>query len=597
MKKRTKCNRCGRTGHWARECRQKRDAAPRQTPASSSAPTTSGARVSKESGASMVAPVLDGDDEIQFIASVSTLTSSAEVELSAPDEILLVSSPGYGVLDSGCGKTIIGEDTLNLFLKKWQQIGLPSPAERAVVNQFRFGNGQVETSHRLLDLPVGLHGRRGILQAAVVKGSAPLLVSRPALKRLGAQIDFSNDQLSLFQGQVQVPLEVNSAGQYMVDVMQFPDRAFVPKSVVPSPSQSSPVSTALGPHQSPNLEDKPISPPQVNEALASSKATPVANSRKNGGISKKQVRKLKFQAQKGLKPVGQKYAVVEVFCPPRLVPEVEKLGLRGLSVDIKQGWDLTNPTTVEWLVEELEQHPPELLLLCPPCTDAGGWFHYNKCFMSMQEILKRKLIFKKHKELCKRLIRNQLKTHGRFMFEHPAPSAIWHDSEFKAWCDELTSFVTDMCRFNLHVPETPSANKKLIRKHTRLLVSHEDMKDELCLRCPGEMHPEHKEHAVIAGSHPGIGSISRHAGKYTPEFVQAVIRSVPAFRTHEVLCLEGPVHDVTHVHEVLVAEQEGASDDEINAVLMRLHKNLGHPSSQEFLRVLRHGQASSKSWN
>ena len=596
MKKRTKCNRCGRTGHWARECRQKRDAAPRWNPASSSsAPTTSGARVNKESGASMVAPVLDGDDEIQFIASVSTLTSSAEVTLSDPDEILLVSSPGYGVLDSGCGKTIIGEDTLNLFLKKWHQIGLPSPAERAVVNQFRFGNGQVETSHRLLDLPVGLHGRRGILQAAVVKGSAPLLVSRPALKRLGAQIDFSNDQLSLFQGQVQVPLEVNSAGQYMVDVMQFPDRAFVPKSDVSSPSQSSPVSTAVGPHQRPNLEDKPISPPQDNEVLASSKTTPVANSRKNGGISKKQVRKLKFQAQKGLKPVGKKYAVVEVFCPPRLVPEVEKLGLKGLSIDIKQGWDLTNPTTAEWLVEELEQHPPELLLLCPPCTDAGGWFHYNKCFMSTQEILKRKLIFKKHKELCKRLIKNQLKTHGRFMFEHPAPSAIWHDPEFKAWCDELTSFVTDMCQFNLHVPKTPNANKKLIRKHTRLLVSHEDMKDDLCRRCPGEMHPEHKDHAVIAGSHPGIGSISQHAGKYTPEFVQAVIRSVPAFRTHEVLCLEGPVHDVTHVHEVLVAEHEGASDDEIKAVLMRLHKNLGHPSSQEFLRVLRHGQASSKS--
>ena len=68
MKKRTKCNRCGRTGHWARECRQKRDAAPRWNPASSSsAPTTSGARVNKESGASMVAPVLDGDDEIHCL--------------------------------------------------------------------------------------------------------------------------------------------------------------------------------------------------------------------------------------------------------------------------------------------------------------------------------------------------------------------------------------------------------------------------------------------------------------------------------------------------------------------------------------------------
>eukprot|EP00435_Cladocopium_sp_Y103_P021891 s1135_g5.t1 len=588
MKKRTKCNRCGRLGHWARECRQKRDAASTST----AAPTGSSSRPGKESGASMVAPVEGDNDEIHFIASVTNVSTSEDSASLNHDEILLVSSPGYGVLDSGCGKATIGEDTLSLFMQKWQQMGLTAPAERAVTNQFRFGNGQVETSHRLLDLPVGLHGRRGILQAAVVKGSAPLLVSRPALKRLGAQIDFHRDLLSLFQGQVQVPLEVNSAGQYMVDVMQFPDRAFGPKPEVPV--QPNPESAPVGPHVIPKVVDKPISPSPIDEALATAKSIPVANSRKNGGISKKQVRKLKHQAQKGLKPIGQKYAGVEVFCPPRLVPEVEKLGLKGLSVDIKQGWDLTDSRTADWLVNELEQYPPELLLLCPPCTDAGGWFHYNKCFMTLQEILKRKLMFKKHKELCKRLIRNQLKTHGRLVFEHPAPSTIWHDPDYKAWCDELTSFVTDMCCFNLHVPETPTSCKKLIRKHTRLLVSHEDMKDELCRRCPGEMHADHKDHAVIAGSHPGIGSISRHAGRYTPEFVQALIRSVPAFRTHEVLCLEGPVHDVTHVHEVLVAEQENASDEEINTVLTRLHKNLGHPSQQEFLRVLRHGHASAK---
>eukprot|EP00435_Cladocopium_sp_Y103_P046254 s603_g13.t1 len=384
---------------------------------------------------------------------------------------------------------------------------------------------------------------------------------------------------------------MNSAGQYMVDVMQFPSRASAAQK--PDASVSSDVKTTeVGPHA--DNDRLPDNPSPCNEEQMSVQPANVAHSRKNGGISKKQVRRLKRQVQKGLKPVGRKYAVVEVFCPPRVVPEVEKLGLKGLSVDIQHGWDLTDRRTAEWLVTELEEHPPELLLLCPPCTDAGGWFHLNKCFMTTQEILKRKLVFKKHKELCKRLIKNQLKTHGRFVFEHPAPSAVWHDPEMKAWCDELTSFVTDMCRFNLHVPPTNVSPKQLIRKHTRLLVSHEDMKEHLCLRCPGDADPMHCEHAVIAGSHTGVGAISRHAGKYTPEFVQALIHSVPAFRSHEVLCLEGPMHDTTHAHEVLAAEQEGASDEEVKQVLMRLHKNLGHPSVQEFTRVLRHGQASAK---
>ena len=43
-----------------------------------------------------------------------------------------------------------------------------------------------ETSQKVVIMPIGLAGRFGNVQAAVVKGDAPLLLSRPALKRLGA---------------------------------------------------------------------------------------------------------------------------------------------------------------------------------------------------------------------------------------------------------------------------------------------------------------------------------------------------------------------------------------------------------------------------
>ena len=42
-------------------------------------------------------------------------------------EIFLVSSPGFAVLDSGCGKTIIGDRTLKQFQKLWQDDGRYSP--------------------------------------------------------------------------------------------------------------------------------------------------------------------------------------------------------------------------------------------------------------------------------------------------------------------------------------------------------------------------------------------------------------------------------------------------------------------------------------
>ena len=586
LKRKSKCNRCGKPGHWARECRAKPDSLPR-----SGKPGSSGANVSsaKETGAGLVEALSTTavDDEIHFIASVGALNDDQ------PDEVLLVSSPGFGVLDSGCGKTIIGEATLAMFLDRWKGLGLPPPTEHAVTNQFRFGNGQLETSHRLLDLPVGLQGRRGILQAAVVKGHAPLLVSRPALKKLGARIDFHQDMLHLFQGQVQMPLQVNSAGQYMVDVMQFPDGVLKRKPDSKPADAISNLDNSSLPHESHNLDSSP-SPPDVNETLISTAVEPMSESRKLGGISKKQIRKLKHQVVKGLKPVGKKYAVAEIFCPPRLTPQVEKMGLRGLSLDLQQGWNLEDSKLQEWVIRELEMHPPELLLLCPPCTDAGGWFNLNKCYMSMQEYLARKLRLKRFLKFCKRLITNQLKTHGRFVFEHPAPSVVWKDPEMRAWCDELTSFVTDMCCFDLHVPAVNDSPKKLIKKSTRLLVSHSDMKEYLAFRCPGSDHHEHREHATIAGHHSSVGSVSKHAGKYTPEFVQALLCSVPALRAHEVLPLDGPIHDVSAVHEVLVAEEESATDEELTQVITRLHKNLGHPSQPELIRLLKHGQVSKR---
>eukprot|EP00435_Cladocopium_sp_Y103_P017847 s883_g4.t1 len=628
LKKKTVCNRCGQRGHWARECRQKRDPMSSKKPSASSTNNSSGGKGSgRESGAGMV--VAEASDEAHFIAAVDfpislldrmRMRAVTEEAVAAPSqEILLVSSPGFGVLDSGCGKTIIGEDTLKQFSDMLAATGVKLPGLRPETNLFRFGNGQVETSQNMIDLPVGLAGKRGVLQAAVVRGSAPLLVSRPALKKLGAAIDFANDELTLFQNKMKVPLEVNSAGQYIVNVMQFsqhvssspqPAESLLTQHVTcgdngvgdsdnlglmglePKVSQVSEDHVQLPSSGSVDCpRDECHSPPPEFEVQASH---PIPSSKKAGGISKRQLRKLKTQVNHHSAKVGNKYAVVEVFSPPRVVPQVERMGLKGLSLDLKLGWDLTDPKTQAWVLDELRQHPPELLILCPPCTNAGGWFHLNKCFLSMSEYLAKKHTLRKHLKFCKALIKQQLSLGGRFIFEHPSGSEVWKDPDMLRWRDELTSFITDMCRFDLHLPAHGDKPKQLLRKSTRLLVSHSDMKQYLERRCPGDAKPEHQCHATVSGAHPKIGPVSVHAGKYTLKFVQAMIQSVPALRCEEVLLLEGSVHDTTDVHEVLVAEQAEVSDSTLESVIKRLHNNLGHPSKNELLRVLRHGQASDR---
>ena len=89
-------------------------------------------------------------------------------------EILLVSSPGYGVIDSGCGRTIIGQNTLDEFKQLWKARGIPNPEPMHEINHFKYGNGERETSECAMKLPVVIAGFSGIIKAAVVKGNAPI---------------------------------------------------------------------------------------------------------------------------------------------------------------------------------------------------------------------------------------------------------------------------------------------------------------------------------------------------------------------------------------------------------------------------------------
>ena len=111
IKKKTKCHRCGRVGHWAKERRLPRNDG--KGPSGSSA-------MKKDSGAAYVE---SADFKEHFVATVvhkpsvlDELRGRVVTEVSAT-ETLLVSSPGFGILDSGCGRSIMGMETYHEFLQ------------------------------------------------------------------------------------------------------------------------------------------------------------------------------------------------------------------------------------------------------------------------------------------------------------------------------------------------------------------------------------------------------------------------------------------------------------------------------------------------
>ena len=179
------------------------------------------------------------------------------------------------------------------------------------------------------------------------------------------------------------------------------------------------------------------------------------------------------------------------------------------------------------------------------------------------------------------------------LLEHPKGSRLWAYPEVQRLIHAHHLLSCHMCRFGLRVP----GSDHFIRKATQLLVSHEHMRT-LERQCPGKSNPKHACHQTVAGSDKTVGQISTFAGKYTPQFVEAVMETVPRYRDLKKQSLvpspDWPAHAV---QEVLAAKpdlSEEKSDEELFKVIDKVHKNLGHPPVSDLVRILKHAHASER---
>lgn len=213
VKRKTKCHKCGRVGHWSRECKSKTDIRSGKSSSSPTPPAATGAGLVMQSAHEFVACV---DAPLTLVQRAMQMVCPTIPEKSmrpeSTAEVLLVSSPGHGVIDSGCGRAIIGADTLQMSRTMWRQKGVEIPALQGEVNHFKYGNGEVETIDKVVQIPVHLAGHKGVISAAVIKGCAPL-------DQLGRSADYLGKRtIQLFEDQREMPLERNVyiAGQFVI---------------------------------------------------------------------------------------------------------------------------------------------------------------------------------------------------------------------------------------------------------------------------------------------------------------------------------------------------------------------------------------------
>ena len=338
--------------------------------------------------------------------------------------------------------------------------------------------------------------------------------------------------------------------------------------------------------------------------------------------------------------------VAEVFSMPRVVPEAAKRGLKGTkSYDFGAGWNFLNASHRKQCIEEIKQSSPRVLLVSPPCAMYSAWQRLNavRCGGSERRRVEAHTLLLFGIQLCEL----QQEMGNYFIFEHPLGARSWHVPAWRKLChaDNVNDVHVDQCMYGLRDP----CNHKLYRKPTKLRTNCPHVQCMAC-KCDGS-----HEHQVVEGQVKVAGAWvdrSKVAQVYpkalVSKFVWCVRQAmreretevlysagvgrqekvfVGALETEEVVCegratAGGPIRASEHGakratdcaatekvlgnpgernrasrenHDVFTSERRRSDNEKDRALIesvRRCHVNLGHPSQERFLHMLRSASAS-----
>ena len=260
----------------------------------------------------------------------------------------------------------------------------------------------------------------------------------------------------------------------------------------------------------------------------------------------------------------------------------------------------------------MEEEDPDVLVLSPPCGPFSilqelniGRMGKSRAVLMIQEGLV-------HLEFAARLYEWQVRRGKIAIFEHPKMARSWKEPALTR-CMSLPGVETveaDQSEFGLRVKEGEALNKK----PTRFMVNSEAIRKRLARKCRGD----HEHQSLMEGR-------AKLAERYPPRLCKAMIQGAREHmeQTQQSIMVfmeedddEGDLEDALDeeveaaggdgVRRMIAspAEEEvehGSDEDEEEVpcalspkekkMVEKLHKNMGHPSTEAFARALRMARA------
>ena len=360
------------------------------------------------------------DHLLQEVTEALCLDEDSDFEDEEETSCALVHEAGYGVVDTGCGRGIIGENTLEKHLVELKKHGGRCEEIEARPHTFRYGNGSSDVSKRKVQFPVYLNGKELRMRVYVVPGEVPLLISKQFLKGLGAQLDPQGNMVHFNKAGISVRLVEKKNGSYQLNLL---DKEKPPPQETPEVDiLRASYETDKGGYQvAYSVQNGPETEDSECDETAGVQGVMPAHARKE----------LRSNLTEVLQAQGRdQMTMIEVFSPGRFAEKAGQFGFvsRG-SFDLSSGWDWSDPIQRKKAEETIALTEPDVL--CLPTMRATDYF---AAVVTRGQASQWRTACQGHQggkvdgyRWCARLAERQVKSGRDFLFESSDRSGAWKD--------------------------------------------------------------------------------------------------------------------------------------------------------------------------
>ena len=213
LKLRTKCAKCGQIGHWAKECTNEPDGKGKGHAASDGS--------SPKSGFFEVVSMEGGSGSHVFHITLGQCLEHARAgrRSQEPPFSGITTQSTMGIVDTAAQGGLIGlpalerlQEALRVHHLKVKWTGKQAQAK---------GIGGSAKVCGVVEIPVGIAGVNGLIEATVVEEEVPFLLSIQFLKQVGAIVDLNHGNLTLSKFGTTSPLVHMPSGHVAVGVQVF----------------------------------------------------------------------------------------------------------------------------------------------------------------------------------------------------------------------------------------------------------------------------------------------------------------------------------------------------------------------------------------